>query len=79
MPLSCGLAGSSGGGGGVNGSALTPGPSAALDTAALTAQLSRLDAASLEAIRGYASGYIDGRVQAMPQYGQVCVCVWVGG
>lgn len=55
----------------MGGSALTPGPSAVLDTAALTAQLSRLDAASLEAIRGYASGYIDGRVQAMPQYGQV--------
>ncbi|KAG2452509.1 hypothetical protein HYH02_002748 [Chlamydomonas schloesseri] len=63
--------GSSGGSGGVGGSALTPGPSAVLDTAALTAQLSRLDAASLEAIRGYASGYIDGRVQAMPQFGQV--------
>ncbi|GFR44858.1 hypothetical protein Agub_g6201, partial [Astrephomene gubernaculifera] len=43
-----------------------------LDAAALTEQLSHMDVASLEVIRGYASGYIDGRVQALQQQsGQV--------
>ncbi len=42
-----------------------------LDLGSLTAQLAAMDTGSLEAIRGYASGYIDGRVQALPQLGKV--------
>ncbi|GIL97766.1 hypothetical protein Vretimale_3325 [Volvox reticuliferus] len=42
-----------------------------LDVASITEQLSHMDLASLELIRGYASGYIDGRVQSLPHQGQI--------
>ncbi|GLI59030.1 hypothetical protein VaNZ11_000856 [Volvox africanus] len=42
-----------------------------LDVASITEQLSHMDLTSLELIRGYASGYIDGRVQSLPHQGQI--------
>ncbi|EFJ50705.1 hypothetical protein VOLCADRAFT_88499 [Volvox carteri f. nagariensis] len=42
-----------------------------LDLVSITEQLSRMDLASLELIRGYASGYIDGRVQGLTHHGQI--------
>lgn len=43
----------------------------AVDLGSLTSHLQQMDTASLEMIKGYASGFIDGRSASMPQFSQV--------